>query len=407
MSDIGFLERFDLPDPVCLLKNTWSTINLWSGTTSSCHRVAGDMISESYNDFHNTPSKIEDRKKMLSGIWPDNACLYCKKIEDAGGTSDRLFANSWGEEIFNPPELHKDKNAVVLTPRFIEVYFNNVCNLSCVYCSAVHSTIWETENKIHGNIPELDHYNTTQSKELYEKRVDQHWKWLKDNVKTLSHYNILGGEPFYQEEFEKNVDFFLENPNEHLHFAIFSNLKVNSTKMRKILDKIALGIETKAIKSFRIFCSLDCWGKEQEYTRTGLCLKNWEENFNIILNEYPQIRLEIHSTIVSMGLKTLPELCQKVTEWNNIREVKHSLSLADGRQSMHPGIWNNSLFESYWQSAIDNTKSQVTKNKILSLKKMCENQEEDVDLQNELRSILSQLDIRRNTDWKKTFDWLK
>ena len=280
MSDIGFLERFNLADPVCLLKNSWSTVNLWTGTTNSCHRVAEDIIPENYDDFHNTPSKIEDRKKMLSGIWPDNACLYCKKIEDAGGTSDRLFANSWGEEIFNPPELYQNNKSVVLTPRFLEVYFNNVCNLSCVYCSSKHSTIWETEDKQHEPILELGQVKPTtfvDNRKAYLKRVEQHWSWLKENVKYLSHYNILGGEPFFQEEFEKNVDFFLENPNEHLHFAIYSNLKVNSTKMKKILDKINLCIEKKAIKSFRIYCSIDCWGPEQEYIRTGLNLKSWEK----------------------------------------------------------------------------------------------------------------------------------
>ena len=407
MSDIGFLEKFDLPDPVCRLKTAWSTVNLWTGTTSSCHRVESDLIPDNYDEFHNTSSKIEDRKNMLSGIWPDNACYYCKKIEDAGGTSDRLFANSWEEEEFNPPELYKDNKSVVLTPKFLEVYFNNVCNLSCIYCSASHSSIWETEDKLNAPIVEFgDQANTQINKQLYLRRVEQHWKWLEKNVKNLSHYNILGGEPFFQPEFEKNVDFFMDNPNEHLHFAIYSNLKVNPLKMRNILNKINLCIEKKAIKSFRIYCSLDCWGPEQEYTRTGLNLKNWEENFNIILHEYPKIRLQIHSTIISMGLKTLPDLCKKITEWSEVREIKHSLSLADGIESMHPGIWPNSLFESDWNSAIDNTGSLITKNKISSLKKMCENQKENTKLQNDLKSILSQLDIRRNTDYTKIFNWL-
>lgn len=412
MNKKGFLETFDLPDPVCLFKNTWSTVNLWSGTTNSCHRVDGGLLPEKYSDFHNTPNKIEDRKKMLSGVWPDNGCLYCKKIEEAGGVSDRQEANSWKFDDFNPPELYKDKNAVVLTPRYLEVYFNNVCNLSCIYCFSENSSIWEIEDRKYGTIkslnsPEPSSVEDNKNKQiLYEKRVKQHWEWLEENIKYISHYSILGGEPFFQPEFEKNIDFFLNNPNENLNFSIFSNLKVSADRMRKILDKVNRSIETKSIRSFKIYCSLDCWGEEQEYTRTGLNIDSWEKNFNIILNEYPKIKLDIHSTVISLGIKTLPDLCEKVAEWNEVREVKHSLSIVDGKKCMHPGIWPNEIFEADWNNAIEKSKSLSTKNNIISLMKVSSNQQVDVNLQEELKNVLTDLDIRRNTNWQKTFKWL-
>ena len=65
-------------DTACQLKWNWSTIRFYNGTTSSCHRVKGDTLTvDTFDQFHNTPKKIADRKLMLNGMWPDG-CEYCK-----------------------------------------------------------------------------------------------------------------------------------------------------------------------------------------------------------------------------------------------------------------------------------------------------------------------------------------
>ena len=295
----------------------------------------------------------------------------------------------------------------------VEVYFNNLCNLGCVYCSAEYSTVWEVENKKHNPIIELDHTSdlplpATSNRQLYLDRVEQHFEWLKKHHKGISRYNVLGGEPFFQPEFERNVDFFLDNPSPDLYFTIFTNLKVKPAKMRRILDKVKLCLEKKHIRKFGIVFSLDCWGPQQEYTRSGLNLKDWETNFKIILDEYPDFRLMIHSTIVSLGLPTLPDLLRKVNKWNekNYR-VGMSFSIADGRESMHPGIWDNTIMDPYWREVIALVKEKHEREHLIGLRGVSIMKQANKDLQKELFSILDQLDIRRNTNWRETFDWLR
>jgi hypothetical protein len=95
----------------CQLKWNWSTIRLYDGTTSSCHRVDPDtVVPGTFDNFHNTPKKIADRKLMLNGQWPQGGCEYCKNIEDAGGSSDRMFHKSIPN--MSPPELDSDEQAV-------------------------------------------------------------------------------------------------------------------------------------------------------------------------------------------------------------------------------------------------------------------------------------------------------
>ena len=126
-------------DTACQLKWNWSTIRLYNGITSSCHRVEGDLIGiENFDNFHNTPKKLSDRKLMLQGQWPKGGCEYCQQIEKSGGTSDRQFHLAIPN--MTPPELESNPEAIEVTPRILEVYFDNVCNMSCLYCWAGFSS---------------------------------------------------------------------------------------------------------------------------------------------------------------------------------------------------------------------------------------------------------------------------
>ena len=235
--------------------------------------------------------------KNVMRQWPCGGCEYCRDIERAGGESERTLINSDPPNKVYPKELDKNRYETSLTPKMVEVYFNNLCNLGCVYCSAEYSTVWEVENKKHKPIIELDHTTdlplpATNDRQLYLDRVEQHFKWLKENPLHIRRYNVLGGESFQS---SLNVDFFLDNPSPDLYFCIFTNLKVKPDKMRRILDKIQLCLDKKHIGKFTMVFSLDCWGPEQEYTRSGLNLQDWETNFNIILDEYPDFNLMIRN----------------------------------------------------------------------------------------------------------------
>jgi hypothetical protein len=112
-------------DKSCLLKWAWSSVYFNSGTSSSCHRTQKYQINlENFNSFHNLPDKIAARKLMLAGQWPGAGCEYCKKVEDAGGISDRMFQlQQLNDEQLVPPELHENNTAVDVSPTILEVYF--------------------------------------------------------------------------------------------------------------------------------------------------------------------------------------------------------------------------------------------------------------------------------------------
>jgi organic radical activating enzyme len=398
-----FLKKYNLPDPVCKYKWGWSTIRLFEGTTNSCHRVKSDSITpETYANFHNTPSKISDRIKMLNGQWPGNGCEYCKDLELAGAKSDRTDIN---EGLLDVP-VNTSTTEVHLIPTMVEVYFNNLCNLGCIYCGAKYSTVWEVEDVKFGLADSHTLQDRKRNKEQYPAMLAAHWEWLKNNAHGITQYNILGGEPFFQPEFEQNIEFFENNPCPNLRFTIFSNLKVSKDKMKRILDKVESLRVRKHIKQFQIVCSLDCWGPEQEYIRTGLNMKKWEENFNILLNDYPNFTLHIHSTLISLTMQTLHELVNKVTEWNKLRYVQHSISFADGQPNMHVGIFPDGHFKKQFKCAIKFTDTNEKKEWLAGFEKRVNAQKYNPDLVQELKETLDAFDKRRGTDWRKLWPWL-
>ena len=189
-------------DTACQLKWTWSTVQLYNGKTNSCHRVGqSDIDPENFDTFHNTSKKLSDRSLMLKGEWPTGGCEYCKNIEDSGGQSDRQFQLQIPN--LTPPELDTDPTAIDVTPRILEVYLDNVCNMSCIYCWDGFSSRIQQENANFGDFSsngiEIKNYSVKHHK--HAELTQAFWNWMEKNSSTLSRLHILGGEPFYQTEF--------------------------------------------------------------------------------------------------------------------------------------------------------------------------------------------------------------
>jgi len=400
-----FLNKYSLPDPVCLYKWTWSTIRLGQGTTNSCHRTkSDDLTPENYKDFHNTPTKLKHRTLMQKGKWPGEGCEYCRDIEAAGGLSDRL--ELMNDIEFAPKELRKNPRSINLTPAMVEVYFNNLCNLNCIYCSAEYSTVWEAEEKKFNlaNPKNLEHW--AEKKKQYPAMLAKHWEWMEGHAHNIKQYRILGGEPFFQPEFEQNLDFFERHPCPDTKLIVFSNLKVANKKLRSYLDRITELEKKHHIRKFQLVCSFDCWGPQIEYIRTGTNLKQWEENFLTVLHDYPHVVIEVHGTLISLTMDTLPDLCKKVAEWNLVRPIKHSVSFANGRPHMDVGIFPYRFFDQQFREAINNHNIPTTIRWLDGFWKKVNAQKYEPHRIKELKESLDEFDRRRGTNWKELWPWL-
>lgn len=392
----------------CQFKWTWSTLFLSTGSSSSCHRCRGWDVSKDIKNFHNHPGKINDRKKMTEGIWPGNGCEYCKKIEVAGGVSERTgYINNMA---YSPPELLEDPSQLKVTPRILEIYFTNVCNQKCAYCSPLFSSLIQAEIQKYGPLEgEYDLAGFT-TRPGYEERKEQFWEWMEENSQHLYDFQILGGEPMYQPEFEECLSFFEKKHHPNLNWKIFSNLKHDPKKFAEKINRISQLIEDKKLGSFTVVCSMDNWGEQAEFARYGMKLDEWEKNFNTILQD-SHVIISIHSTISVVTLSTMVDLYKKIPEWNKTKRIYFGWNTVANPTFMSPEILGHYASE-YFSELIevvekfDFAKKQEYEY-LYGFKQQVTTHNVDPVRLKRLSNYLDRLDERRNTNWRNLYPWLE
>jgi hypothetical protein len=405
----GFLKKSKLQNRVfpihtktaCQLKWNWSTVFLTSEETASCHRTNHHKFDTNLFDFHNTPSKLDDREQMLQSQWPRQGCDYCRNIEDAGGNSDRI-TNLNFPDMHAPPELEHNNQAVVVTPRILEVYFDNTCNLKCLYCGPKFSSLWDAENVTWGK----PRYNKSRNIEQNKLKL---FEWLKVNGHHLTTFNILGGEPLYQSELEQCIELFEQYPAPELKLQIFTNLNAKLSHVQKIVHRVKQLVDRNCIREFEVTASLDCWGPEQEYVRYPLDLTQWQKNFEYLLSQ-PWINLIIGSTVTPLTIKTLPVLLEKINEWNLVRPVYHYQNSVNGPDYMFIDMFGDIFSEDFVRAVALKpacTPEQIASRDYLNgIAKQCATSNPNIARIKKLFDFLNTNDQRRGCSWPQTFPWL-
>lgn len=413
-----------------MLKWAWSTVYFNSGTTASCHRTQKYSIDpDNFGNFHNLPDKIAARNLMQQGQWPGAGCEYCKNVEDAGGVSDRLFNlqqqnNGW----LIPPELQDTAAATSVTPTILEVYFNNTCNMKCVYCGPHFSSLWEEENRRFGQSFTNTHnqydIKNSQDNPNYDRMVADLWKYLStDNrYKTLRRYHILGGEPFLMQELDASIEFWKRHPNPDLIFSVITNLNIPTERFKRYVKQFEQLVLGNKIWKLQLTASLDCWGAEQEYVRYGLDLDQWQQNFELLLNR-PWVVLSINSAISALTIKSLPKLLEKINQWNTqqtatahwhqrewqAEPILHSFNTS--AENDNPYMFGPGVFDADFERILDlmPTHTATQQGQYQAMQGIATQMlasKRNIKKINNLKSYLSTLDQRRNTNWRSHFAWL-
>ena len=267
------------------------------------------------------------------------------------------------------------------------------------------------ENKEFGNF-NSNGIDLISREKKYKTLVPYFWTWLNKNSHVLSELHILGGEPLLQKELDILLDFFEKKPNINLSISITTNLNIPNEKLKEFVEKTKNLIKKRKIKSLGVICSIDCWGKEQEYVRYGLNLNLWESNFEYLLKQ-KWISLKIHQTISSLTIKTMPQLIEKLVYWKSIGKVAQYLGeVGPTPIYMKPGIFGPDFFMDDFENIISlmPSNNEEEKNSIMCMRGIANSVKKSVQNQKEISKLftyLNEKDRRRGTDWRQIFPWLQ
>lgn len=319
---------------MCLAKWTQVTLQLQSGHNHSCHhpgthKISQEEIKRNPSALHNTRFKKLRRKEMLEGKRPAE-CDYCWGTEDTSDQfSDRIFksAESWSwpykDEIITS-EWREDYNA-----KYVEVAFSNACNFKCMYCGPAYSTKWMEEITHYGHYPTLDRFNSLDWLKQEDKMpiplsqpnpyLDAFWKWWPELYNELQVFRITGGEPLLASDTWKILDYIIDHPspNTDLKLAINTNLGVPDNLIDKLIEKIKKIEDGHRVKELIIFTSVDTWGEQAEYIRTGLVFNRFWDNVNKILMNCPRVNVTFMSTYNALSIFKYDQL---ITEIYKLKE---------------------------------------------------------------------------------------
>jgi len=314
----------------CLAKWFNVSIHVPTGRTQSCyhpptHKIPLDELAKDPGALHNTSYKKEQRKLMLSGERPKE-CSFCWDIEDSNNISDRAYRSF----DVNSPDIIKEALSVGFegnpAPKYLEVNFNQACNFKCAYCSPHLSTEWHKEIKEHGPYKLIDrnHNDDSWMKEsgwLPDNSPENpyliaFWKWLPVVYKQLKTLRMTGGEPLMDKNTYKVFDLVKNDPHKGLQLSITSNCCPPKDQWQKFMSHLKQITDADAIDHFILYCSLDSWGSQAEYIRTGMNFDVLYKNITQFLSEGSKHTLTF---IITCNLLSLPNIA---TYFQNILKLR-------------------------------------------------------------------------------------
>jgi organic radical activating enzyme len=293
--------RDDLGPALCLAKWKQVSLHLQTGMNNSCyhpplHPIDPVAIALDPGALHNTEHKKAQRVIMLKDQRPSE-CQYCWNMEDLGEMSDRHYRSGepWAavdfEQIRNSTGTEDD-----VIPSYVEVNFNNACNLKCSYCSPQFSSSWADEVNRDGAYATSTPHNAPEhfagSRRVIPARehnpyVEAFWAWWPRLYPELRHFRMTGGEPLLDRNTYRVFDYVLEHPKSDLHLNVTSNFSVEDALFEKYIDYVKRLCNTQ-IEHFMQYVSLDSGrGFQAEYIRHGMDSQRVVGNVNRYLTEVP------------------------------------------------------------------------------------------------------------------------
>jgi organic radical activating enzyme len=317
---------------LCLAKWKQVSLHLPTGLNNSCyhpplHEISADTLVNNPASLHNTAYKKEQRKIMLRQERPQE-CSYCWAMEDNGKLSDRHYRSGepWAAQDFNAIVNSTGDEDVL--PSYVEVNFNNVCNLACSYCSPQFSSTWMQEVESSGGYPTSRIHNSPEhfigrNRPIPNRDpnpyVDAFWSWWPELYPELRHFRMTGGEPLLDRNTYRVFDYVLANPKPDLHLNVTSNFSVDERSWQRYLSYVKQLCEGENIEHFMQYVSVDSFMEQAEYIRHGL-------NFNLLWERVNQFLTEIPGRnsitfIVTMNNLSVPGLGKLFSTILGLRKI--------------------------------------------------------------------------------------
>ena len=238
-------------------------------TCCSGTEVLGDLNVESIDSIYKTnPVILNIRTELLEGKIPKN-CNFCYQQELNSETSIRQLYDRFPST---------DVNLV-----FLDIRWNTLCNLTCIYCSELFSSSWASKQ---------NSVRTCKGSKDYNKDL---LAWILENSEDLQEVMLVGGEPLLMKENKT----FLEHIKDDINVSLITNLSYDLKKnpnAKILVDKF---------KNVSWNVSAENTGLQLNYVRHGIDYQLFEENLQYLKDNNCNVKsLIVYGIFSSFSLST-------------------------------------------------------------------------------------------------------
>jgi MoaA/NifB/PqqE/SkfB family radical SAM enzyme len=266
-----------------------------------------DLKGEHYTnpESYNTTSLKQARQNSLSGI-KDSSCARCWENESLNTRSYRQglveSAIHWKSKIKD--NINVDYSITEPTIDYLDIRFDNICNLRCRYCSTIFSSSWKHETELLEK--ELPIFKYIKRRPVDTKILNSvtNIDTILADLKTVKKIFFAGGEPLVNDKHYEVLEYLIDNNRTDIEITYNTNF----TNIKKVIPY------WKKFSNIHVGASLDANYKRGEYIRKNLLWDQIVENRKLMIAEVPHVQFEINA---SMSILNAYNVVDFHKEWIN------------------------------------------------------------------------------------------
>lgn len=216
-----------------------------------------NLNTHSIKDLESSKILISIREKMLNGE-PDINCQGCVNRERTTGLATV-------RQHYNRHYLKIDQ----LKLQFIDVRWNNTCNLNCMYCDSTFSSTWEERARV------LKQERSNPIKNYQDELLE----WILQRADHVKEIMLVGGEPMLMKQ---NYALLAKLPID-CKISIITNMSYKLDQLPCLPDLLKRPPE---LITWNV--SVENIGNKFEYVRNGSSWEQLKENFNFLQQHWPE-----------------------------------------------------------------------------------------------------------------------
>ena len=257
------------------------------------------------------------RQQFLAGQQP-RTCRKCWNEERAGRTSKRMHTLDRLKHVVTDTEWTADAKPL----QFLDLKLGNICNLKCRICGSWSSSTFATEELQYVEDKKSSFHYTMLRRGAWPRENAQFWNQLDSILDQIRYIEFTGGEPFMIQEHFDLLQGIVDR-------GIAGNVEIHYNTNGTQWPERAADI-WRHFKTVEVAFSIDDVNDRFEFQRTNA---GWLEvcaniqRFRDLRDQYPNIQLQVCSTVNAFNVMYLDTLAQWIDQqafdfiyWNMLHE---------------------------------------------------------------------------------------